>query len=95
MYIYLSYSRCFCYLILNYYLLLKCHLEDFTLALASFIVHSRIVPHRYMYPYYLLRIEFKCLGGLRLPHGNLFIAQFMLGLLILLVHVVLRYLIFR
>ena len=65
---------------------------DFTLVLTS-IVHARIVPHRHIYWYCLLRIESKILGGL--PHHNLFIAQFMLGLLILQVLVVLRYLIFK
>jgi len=63
-----------------------------TLTLTS-IVYSRIVPHRPMYWHCLLRIESKILGGL--PHHNPFIAQFMLGLLILQVHVVLRYLIFK
>ena len=71
--------KCFFYLILNYYLQLKCHQEDFTLALTS-IVYSRIVPHRDMYCHCLLRIKSKILRGL--PHHNLFIAQFMLGLLI-------------
>ena len=69
----------FFYLILNYYLQLKCNREDFTLALTS-IVYSRIVPHRHMYCHCLLRIKSKNLG--RLPHHNPFIAQFMLGLLI-------------
>ena len=80
--------KCFFYLILNYYLQLKCHREDFTLALTS-IVYSRIVPHRHMYCHCILRIESKILGGL--PHHNLFIAQFMLGLLMSQVDYLLSY----
>ena len=75
----MAFSKCFFYLILNYYLQLKCYRQDFTLAPTS-IIYSRIVPHRHMYWHCLLRIESKILGGL--PHHTLLIAQFMLGLLI-------------
>jgi len=82
------------FLLLNLELLssVKTQLARLTLALTS-IVHSRIVPHRPMYWHWLLRIESKILGGLR--HHNPSIAQFMLSLLILQVHVVLQCLIFK
>ena len=82
------------FLLLNLDLLSSVKMSPARLTLAlTCIVHARIVPHRHMYWHCLLGIVSKMLGGL--PHYNPFIAQLMLGLLMLQVHEVLRYLIFK
>ena len=74
--VYISFMwQVFLCLILNYYLQLICHREDFTLALTS-IVHSRIVSHRHMDLHCLLRIKSKIREGL--VHYDPFIAYWQL-----------------
>jgi len=81
------------FLLLNLDLLSSVKMPLTRLTLAHIHRSLKIVPHRHMYWHGLLRIESKILG--ELPRHNPLIAQFMLGLLILQIHVVLRYLIFK